>query len=136
MDSNILFKSGGILIKDRKFILERHGGKETYILPGGKLELDETPEQALIRELYEEFGVHVESQDLEEFGIFESQAIHNPDKKVNVTAFIVKKWEGGIRLQDGIEGVIWVNSVNVASIEVSLIVKQIVSLLVKQGLVD
>lgn len=42
-----------IYIKDRKVLSSRSKGKDTYYLPGGKREGDETDQETLIREIIE-----------------------------------------------------------------------------------
>lgn len=55
MDKKIdIHKAGGILIKDRKFLVERSKNKTFFIAPGGSIEPRETPKQALVRELKED----------------------------------------------------------------------------------
>jgi len=50
----VVVKGGNLLVVHRnKF------GKEYYTLPGGGIDPGETPEQAMIRELYEETGISV-----------------------------------------------------------------------------
>ncbi len=49
------------LVHRQKRILmvkHRHEGEEWWCLPGGRIEVDETPEQAALRELWEECRVH------------------------------------------------------------------------------
>ncbi len=132
-----LHKAGGLLIQDRKFMLEKHGGKEIYIIPGGKLEEGETAQKALIRELQEEFAILVKEEDLETLESFSSPAVHTPDKIVRIDTFLVKKWSGEITLHDGIEGVTWVNSTTINEISVSEIAKQhVLPMLLKMNLID
>ena len=59
-------KAGGILISDRKFLVERSKGKNIFIAPGGSIEIGETPRQALVRELKEEFKIVAIEEDFEE----------------------------------------------------------------------
>src|SRR5688500_4909971 len=45
-----IYKAAGILIKDRKTVVERSQGKPVFVQPGGRIEEGETAEQALVRE--------------------------------------------------------------------------------------
>ena len=57
----------GVVIHENKVLLARHtygGGSGKLIVPGGYVEYDESPQQALIREYLEETGVTVEPQDI------------------------------------------------------------------------
>ncbi len=52
----------GIVIKDNKVLLVRHSygsGKGKLIVPGGYVNINETPQDAVIREVFEETGVNV-----------------------------------------------------------------------------
>ncbi|RME93959.1 MAG: (deoxy)nucleoside triphosphate pyrophosphohydrolase [Bacteroidetes bacterium] len=59
----MLHVSAGILIKDdRVFLAQRPEGKQQagyWEFPGGKIEIEENPETALVREFMEEFGVQI-----------------------------------------------------------------------------
>ena len=44
--------------KEILMVKHRHEGEEWWCLPGGRIETDETPEQAALRELWEECRVH------------------------------------------------------------------------------
>lgn len=54
-------RSAAILIQnDSVALIERHrGGRHYFSFPGGGLNPDETPEQAVLREVHEELGVEV-----------------------------------------------------------------------------
>lgn len=60
--------SAGILIKDNMILVgqrpENHTLAGLWEFPGGKIELGESPEQALARELNEELGISAEIGDL------------------------------------------------------------------------
>lgn len=66
--AGIIEKDGTILIARRK-IGSHMGGKWEF--PGGKIEVGETPEQCLKRELSEEFGVETAVKDFVEESIFD-----------------------------------------------------------------
>lgn len=54
-------RSAGIVLHDDKILLmhRRNQGKEYYTFPGGGIELHETPEETVIRELMEETSIAV-----------------------------------------------------------------------------
>ena len=110
MKNNTIYKSGGILIKDRKILVERSKNKEFFISPGGSIEDGETPTQALVRELWEEFKINVTENDFEEFGIFSAQAVGQEDKKIQMNVYIVKSWQGEPTPSSEVEEILWINS--------------------------
>lgn len=57
----------GVVIKEGKVLLARHtygGGKGLLIIPGGYVNVDESPQQALVREYLEETKVTVKPIDI------------------------------------------------------------------------
>lgn len=57
----------GVVIKENKVLLARHtygGGKGLLIVPGGYVNVDETPQEALVREYLEETNVTVRPLDV------------------------------------------------------------------------
>ena len=45
--------------KDKKILLVKHADYDKWLQPGGHIEEDETPEEAAIREVYEETGIKI-----------------------------------------------------------------------------
>lgn len=45
--------------KKRKFLLIKHKKLKKWLVPGGHIELNEDPEEAALREVFEETGIHV-----------------------------------------------------------------------------
>lgn len=137
MDSNHIYKAGGLLIQNRKVLLNKQGGNDVYIVPGGQLENNETYPQALIRELDEEFQIIVSEGDLEELGEFDSPAVHHPDKIVKINLFLVKEWTGDIQISNEIEDIMWVNSTKAKELKISPFATNFaLPLLLKRGLID
>ncbi|MCM1189052.1 MAG: NUDIX hydrolase [bacterium] len=57
----------GVVIQDGKVLLARHtygSGKDMLIIPGGYVNIGETPQEALKREFMEETHVEVEATDI------------------------------------------------------------------------
>ena len=45
--------------QNKKILLVKHNDYEKWVQPGGHIENDETPEEAAIREVYEETGIKI-----------------------------------------------------------------------------
>jgi len=133
-----IHKAAGIIIKDRRLLVERSKGKDVFVAPGGKLEPDETSTQAVIRELKEEFQLDITENDLEEFGTFYAEAAgsHNTGKKLRMDVFIIK-YTGAIVPDSEVEEVRWISSAIPTGIEVgSIFAHEVLPRLKEQGLID
>lgn len=122
-----IHKAAGILIKDRKTVVERSLGKPAFVQPGGRIEAGETAAQALVRELKEEFAIDVDEADLEAFGTYTAEAANHPSQKVHMEVFMVKKWRGAIKPNGEVEELLWVDSNLPKGVEIgSIFVHEIV----------
>jgi 8-oxo-dGTP diphosphatase len=72
---------------DGRTLLVRKRGTTTFIQPGGKIEADELPVDALCRELLEELGLHVGPEDLTFVGRYDGPAVNEPGCTVVAHAF-------------------------------------------------
>jgi 8-oxo-dGTP diphosphatase len=68
--------------------------------PGGKVEADETPEDALIRELTEELGIAVAKPGLSPL-TFVSYAY--PEFHLLMPVFVCRRWQGSMAAHEGQE---------------------------------
>jgi 8-oxo-dGTP diphosphatase len=109
-----IHKAGGIILKERKLLVAKSVGKDFYVAPGGKLDLNETSRDALIRELKEEFAIEVLDSDLEEFGTFYAEAAGKDNQLLRMDVFIVIAWNGEITNNER-QDLLWINS-NVPSL--------------------
>ncbi|MBF2016456.1 MAG: NUDIX hydrolase [Rivularia sp. T60_A2020_040] len=80
MDFPISIK--GVLIIDEKVLLLKNE-RDEWDLPGGRIELGETPENCLIREFQEEVSVNVRVEQIIDSYLFEVI----PDKHVFIVAY-------------------------------------------------
>lgn len=137
MDYDI-HKAAGIIIRDRKILIERSYGKDTFMAPGGKLEQGETPSEAAIRELKEEFQLDVKASELTEFGTFYAEAAgsHNVGKKLRMDVFMVKN-AGDITPDNEVEEIRWITSDIPSDINVgSIFAHEVIPRLKQQDLID
>jgi 8-oxo-dGTP diphosphatase len=84
-----------IIVKDNKvlFIHRKKYGKEYYVLPGGAIEANETPEQAAIREAKEETNFDIELGEL----LFEMPEEVKGEKRY-AYYFLAKEFTGELKL--------------------------------------
>ena len=76
---NKIHKLGLIIIRDRKFLINRKYGTKLFLLPGGKKELGESAWQCLEREIAEEHNCKLRKDTLEYIGEFEDIAANEPN---------------------------------------------------------
>lgn len=78
MDTTFIDKLAYIYIKDRQILMTLSKGKDTYYIPGGKREGEESDHEALIREVKEELTVDLVPTTIQHYGTFEAQAHGKP----------------------------------------------------------
>ena len=132
-----IHKAAGIIIRDKKLLVERSKGKEFFISPGGSIEEGETPQQALIRELMEEFQITVTEEDLEKFNTFSAPAAGNESRQVIMDVFMVKNFQGEPTPDNEVEEIAWITSNIPAGMKVgSIFEHNVIPALKEQGLID
>lgn len=103
----IIDKLAWIVLKDKAILSTKSYGKDKYYIPGGKREIGETDEQALLREINEELNVTVDIKTLKYFGTFEAQA-HGHSEGVIVKMICYSgKYMGELKASSEIEEIKW-----------------------------
>src|SRR5688572_23149165 len=78
MKTTFIDKLAYLYIKDRKMLVTKSKGKDVWYIPGGKREMGESDEQALVREVKEELTVELKPVTISYYGTFEAQAHGKP----------------------------------------------------------
>lgn len=108
----LIDSSGRVLITQRPQHKQLGG---LWEFPGGKVELGEAPEQALVRELKEELDLTVEPDALDPFA-FASHAY--PDFHLLMPLYVVTKWAGVVKLEpNAAQASAWVKPQDLRSVE-------------------
>ncbi len=71
-------------------LLVRKAGSQSYMQAGGKIDNDETPMEALQRELMEELNLEIDPSATEYLGRFSAKAANEPDSIVEAELFCLK----------------------------------------------
>tara|TARA_Y100000590_G_scaffold469156_1_gene655183 strand:- start:1938 stop:2336 length:399 start_codon:yes stop_codon:yes gene_type:complete len=104
-------------LNGRVLINQRPKGKDFegfWEFPGGKVENDENPEDAVIRELKEEIDIDVNSACLAPLSF--SEARYN-DTHVLILLYIARKWEGIIKPLEN-QKIVWVKPKDISAYEI------------------
>lgn len=59
-DYKLNIRAGGVIIHNNKVLAHRNINKDHYCLPGGRIEIGESSEQTIKREMQEELGRNIE----------------------------------------------------------------------------
>lgn len=93
---------------DGRILVVRKRGTSRYMLPGGKIEANETPAQAAVRELHEEVGAQLEPSELTYLGEWTAPAANEPGHTVQ--GFIFEHpWIDGLSVRAEIEDLLWLH---------------------------
>ncbi|MGW3626932.1 NUDIX hydrolase [Streptomyces sp. NPDC000880] len=99
--------AGAVVREDGRLLAIRRADNGTWELPGGVLELSESPEEGVSREVLEETGIHVEVDELS--GVYK-----NTTRGVVALVFRCKPSGGIERTSDESTAVAWLTPEEVA----------------------
>ena len=107
MNKEYIDKLAYIEIKERKILETRSKGKDVWYIPGGKREVGETDEQALVREVKEELNVDIQLNTISHYGTFEAQAHGKAEGVIVRVACYEAKYDGDPVPSAEIEELAW-----------------------------
>lgn len=90
MKKTIRISSAIILNSNNELLVVRKCNSSFYMLPGGKIEENESLIDALIRELKEELGLEFKGCDFTFLGVHETDAVNEPATIVQGNIFLLK----------------------------------------------
>ena len=108
----LIDKVAFLYLKDGKILSTLSKGKDTYYIPGGKREGNETDEQTLIRECKEELTIDIKKETIKYYGTFEAQAHGKAEGiLVRMTCYMAE-FEGELKTNSEIKEMIWLDYSN------------------------
>ena len=86
----VIRKAGALFVRDGKILLVRKNDTRLFILPGGKLEVGETEEDALARELREELQLICDPSAMKHIATYHHFAAFENDVQLELVLFDAK----------------------------------------------
>ena len=103
----VIDKLAWIELQNQSILSTKSYGKDKFYIPGGKREVGETDEQALLREIEEELSVKLEAETLHYIGTFEAQAHGHPEGVMVKMTCYGGKYVGDLKASAEIEEIQW-----------------------------
>lgn len=103
----VIDKVAWIHIEDKRILCTRSRGKDTYYIPGGKREQNESDQETLIREIKEELSVDLLPETFKFLGKFEAQAHGKAEGVLVKMTCYNADFVGEIKAAAEIEEVVW-----------------------------
>lgn len=101
---------GTIFINDNKLLIDKPRKKPTHQMIGGKVEENETPLEAAIRECYEELGEKAIFDESKFIPVMDFDEIATSDPNIKIHFYVFKYegiLEGTLETSDEIESFLW-----------------------------
>ena len=131
----IIDKIAFLYLKDGKILSTLSKGKDTYYIPGGKREENETDEETLIRECKEELTIDIKKDTIKYYGTFEAQAHGEKEGILVKMTCYTAEFDGELKADSEIEELKWLDYSNL-NVAISPVDKIIFKDLYDKKLID
>lgn len=108
-----------------RLLLVRKRGTSAFMQPGGKIEPDEEPVDALVRELREELGLVIDPGTASRLGLFSAKAANEPEYTVEAELFALSIESQPIPAAE-IEEMIWLDPASAHEIQLAPLTRDVV----------
>ncbi len=123
-----------IYVKDGKILSTLSKGKDTYYIPGGKREENETDEETLTRECKEELTIEINKDTIKYYGTFQAQAHGKAEGVIVKMTCYMAEFNGNLQANSEIQEIRWLDYSNL-NVKISPVDKLIFKDLYNKGLI-
>lgn len=123
-----------IYVKDGKILSTLSKGKDTYYIPGGKREENETDEETLTRECKEELTIEINKDTIKYYGTFQAQAHGKAEGVIVKMTCYMAEFNGNLQANSEIQEIRWLDYSNL-NVKISPVDKLIFKDLYDKGLI-
>ncbi|MFT0212766.1 NUDIX domain-containing protein [Pseudomonas sp. F1_0610] len=120
-----------LLNSQRQVLLVRKKNTIFFMQAGGKLEPNEQPKQALLRELHEELNIQLEPSQLEFIGQFSAPAANEENHTVEADIYLCF-YDGEVRASQEIAQATWFGLEQTQTVPLAALTQQFVLPIAKQ----
>lgn len=124
-----------IYLKNGKILSTLSKGKDTYYIPGGKREGNETDEETLVRECKEELTIDIKKDTIKYYGTFEAQAHGKAEGILVKMTCYMADFDGELKPDSEIEEMVWLDYSSL-DVKISLVDHLIIKDLFDKGLIN
>lgn len=101
-----------LYLKDGKILSTLSKGKDTYYIPGGKREGNETDEETLVRECKEELTIDINKDTIKYYGTFEAQAHGKAEGILVKMTCYMADFDGELKADSEVQEIKWLDYSN------------------------
>lgn len=113
---NPIRKTAAVIIKDKKILLVNGNRQNFYWTPGGKIEVNESPEDTNVRELKEELNVNVTNQKY----YFTYLSDKEEDNKTREVQVFFVEYEGKLKCGAEVDSIRWISRKDIEKENINL----------------
>jgi len=109
------FVVAAVVLQDEvgRILVVRKRGTSRFMLPGGKIESGETPDQAAVREAHEELGAELDPMALTLLGEWTAPAANESGRTVHGHIY-EHPWVPGVEPRSEIDETLWLHPAEIA----------------------
>lgn len=120
----IYLASAIIVDQQNRFLTVRKKGSSYFMMAGGKIESDETPLQALLRELAEELTLKIKTSAITFLGTHETLAVNETETIVHANIYQVQLTNEIVQNSAEIEEIKWLTEENYTEVKLARLLSE------------